>query len=76
MATITLGYWGVKGVSQQLRYLMEFLGINYTQKLYSDPKEWFEKDKPSLKCDFPNLPYIIDGNYILTEHLAIVTYLI
>ena len=38
-------------------------------KLYSPSaiKEWFEKDKFTLESDFPNLPYIQDGDLVITE---------
>lgn len=30
-------------------------------------EEWFVKDKPILKSNFPNLPYLDDNGFIVTE---------
>lgn len=37
--------------------------------------EWFGKDKQSLGFDFPNLPYIIDGDKKLTQSRTLATYI-
>ena len=73
---LTIAYWGVKGRAEVLRQLAEFVGLPYENKVYSDPNEWFGKDKPSLNTDFPNLPYIKDGDKIVTESEACAMYLV
>jgi glutathione S-transferase len=67
---VTLGYWNIKGLGHVPRLLLEYTGIPYTDKLYTDGEEW-AKDKQNLGFDFPNLPYIIDGDFKLTESTAI-----
>lgn len=39
---LTLGYWGIRGLGQTIRFLLEYTGLQYTDKRYTDPKEWFE----------------------------------
>jgi len=72
--TLTLGYWGIRGRSEIIRVLLEYTGLKYTEKQYADHKEWFGEDKNKLGFDFPNLPYIIDGDTKITETNALITY--
>jgi glutathione S-transferase len=72
-----LGYWGIKGKVQAVRDFIEYLGLPYENKMYNDPAEWFEKDKPALlaKNPFANLPYIIDGENVVAVTDALFHYL-
>ena len=71
---VTLGYWGVRGYGQLARYTLEAAGAQYEEVRYSDPTEWFQTVKPNLKNPLPNIPYIIDGDIVITEHDAVVRY--
>jgi glutathione S-transferase len=71
---LTLGYWAFRGRAQVTRFLIEYLGLSYTDKQYTSPQEW-GKDKSTLGFDFPNLPYIIDGDFKLTETSALIKYI-
>jgi glutathione S-transferase len=74
---ITIGYWGgFKGLGEKVKMFAEYLHIPYTWKCYAvyRGEEW-NKDKETLKTDFPNLPYIIDGDSIMTESHALMHYL-
>lgn len=62
---ITLGYWKIRARGEILRLLMNYLNLEYEEKNYT-PKEWFTT-KDSLGMDFPNLPYLFDGNLKITE---------
>ncbi|EAR99881.1 glutathione S-transferase, amine-terminal domain protein (macronuclear) [Tetrahymena thermophila SB210] len=73
---ITLGYWNVRGLGQSIRFLLAYLGVEYNSKVYSTAEEWFGKDKNNLGLEFPNIPYIIDGEFKLTESSAIPIYLL
>jgi hypothetical protein len=44
---------------------------------YKNSASWFKEDKPKMKMDFPNLPYILDdaNNIRISESIAILTYL-
>lgn len=63
---ILFGYWNIRGLGQIARLLLAYTGLKWEDKQYSDEAEWFEKDKKSLGLDFPNLPYLIDGDVKIT----------
>ncbi|XP_055348120.1 glutathione S-transferase B-like [Paramacrobiotus metropolitanus] len=71
----TLGYWNIRGVSAPIRYLLEYVGQPYEFKGYdlSNAQEWFGV-KETLGFEFPNLPYLIDGDFKLTQGNAIIRY--
>lgn len=71
----TLGYWNVRGLGEDIRMLLYYVGVEYEDRRYNfgpapdfSRAEWLE-DKEKLKeiLDFPNLPYYIDGNVKLTQ---------
>lgn len=76
--TLKFGYWQFRGLGQPIRFLLEYLGLPYEEKHYTLEKanEWFEGDKKSLGLFLPNLPYLIDGAFNLTESAAIQAYVI
>ena len=55
-----LGYWPVRGLAQPIRYFLEYLGLEYNEKRYTDRAEWFGKDKLAFNDAFANLPYLKD----------------
>lgn len=73
---IIFAYWGIRGKGQVPRLLLAYTGANWQDNSYSDPTKWFGADKQSLGFDFPNLPYLIDGDLKLTESSAIEKYII
>lgn len=76
MNKITLGYWKSRGRAQVPRLLMAYTGASWEDIVYTEPEKWFGKDKMTLGLDFPNLPYLIDGNFNVTETSAICMYII
>ena len=72
---ITLGYWGIRGLGQVPRLLLAYTGAVWEDVKYIS-KEQFDKDKSELNFSFPNLPYLIDGDFKLTESKAINAYII
>jgi len=56
---------------------LEYVGLSYKDVKYAENNEdeWFKKDKLTLKSDFPNLPYIIDGETVVTESDACLVYI-
>ncbi|EAR86899.1 glutathione S-transferase, amine-terminal domain protein (macronuclear) [Tetrahymena thermophila SB210] len=74
--TINLGYWGFPLRAQPIRYIFELAQYPYQQTNYTfeGAKDWFEKDKKELGLDFPNLPYLIHGDFKITESQNIISY--
>ena len=56
---LILGYFDVRGIAQPVRNLLAYLAIPYEDKRYTDRSVWLEKDKISLKTDFPTCPYTV-----------------
>jgi len=73
---VKLGYWFVRGVGQIPRLLLAYHGVDFDNVAYSDRDKWFNDDKKNIGFSFPNLPYLIDGDYKLTESTAIQRYII
>ena len=63
---IKVGYWGIRGRAQISRLLLAYTGAQWENVAYSDPNLWFANDKVNLGFDFPNLPYLIDGDVKIT----------
>lgn len=78
--TVTLGYWETRGLAERLRHLLEHLGIPYTEVKYAGNegrKKWFDEVKPQLLEKNPavTLPYLIDGDKVISECDAIALHL-
>jgi len=76
-----IGYWDIRGLGQPIRNLLAYKEVEYEDKRYScgpapdfDRSQWLD-EKFTLGLDFPNLPYLIDGDVKLTQNLAILRYL-
>jgi len=79
-SNVTFGYWNIRAGPRGNcnRYILNMAGVNFTDKRYdivNNPAEWKEQDKQSLGLDFPNLPYIIDGDFKITESKAVSVYI-
>jgi len=71
---VTLGYWKIRGFGEPARTLLEYLEIPYHQELYETFDEWIAAKTKSTHL-FPNLPYLKDGEKIITESHAVYTYI-
>ena len=76
-----LGYWKIRGLAQTIRYLLEYLKVDFEDVQYEcgeapefDRTCWTDV-KPTLGLDFPNLPYYIDDEVKITETGAIWRYI-
>ena len=72
-----LGYWNYPGRAQHIRLLLAYSRIPFTEKVYdtANPDEWYQQDKKMMGMDFPNLPYLIDGDYKISESQNIINYI-
>src|SRR3990167_614529 len=68
-----LGYWPSRGVAEPIRYLSAITGEPLKEVIYETPQAW-ESQKQTLPIDFPNIPYLKDGDFYLTECNAIALY--
>ncbi|XP_075052049.1 glutathione S-transferase Mu 1-like [Mixophyes fleayi] len=76
-----LGYWDIRGLAHTIRLLLEYTGTPYKEKRYVtgdapdyDKSQWLD-EKEKLGLDFPNLPYLLDGNIKLTQSNTILRYI-
>ena len=80
-APIYLGYWNIRGLAQGIRYMLEYIEHPYEEIQYEQGDapnysvEAWTSVKHTFGLDFPTLPYLIDGNFKLTNNLAIMIYL-
>ena len=76
----TFGYWNIRGGPRGNvnRYILHYVEVDYNDRRYditNNPQEWGAQDKTTLRLDFPNLPYIFDGDFSMTESKAITHYI-
>ncbi len=71
---LILGYWNVRGRGGVLRNLLHYCEVPYEHRVYTKREEWFDNDKYKLGFDFPNLPYIIDGDVKIAAVTALINY--
>ncbi|KAM4700021.1 glutathione S-transferase Mu 5-like [Discoglossus pictus] len=76
-----LGYWDIRGLAHPIRLLLEYTGTPYEEKVYVtgeapdyDRSQWLD-EKEKLGLDFPNLPYLLDGDVKLTQSNTIMRYI-
>ena len=67
-------YWPIKGLAEYQRWVMAYCGAEYKEKNVTDWDKWCQ-EKNSLGLDFPNLPYLIDNEFKVSESQAISHYI-
>ena len=77
----TIGYWKIRGLAELAKLIMEYGRKPYQMDYYVQGpgpefsrKGWLDK-KFNLGLDFPNLPFLIDGDLNITESMNIYNYL-
>ena len=73
---ITLGYWNLRGGPRGnvARYLLAYSGADWNERTYTLGQEEWKNDKDTV-MDFANLPYIIDGDFKVSETYAVHNYI-
>ena len=68
---LIIGYYPIRGKAQVPRLMCEYLGVKYQDALY-ELQEWdkFKREETS-SWDFADLPYLKDGDFIVTEAFPI-----
>lgn len=76
---LVLGYWAIRGLAERIRLVLEFTGLPYEEVKYqeSDEDQWFKVDKPKYlpRNAALTLPYLLDGDRVITESTAIIVYI-
>lgn len=75
-ARVVIGYYNLRGKAQVCRLLLEYLGVEYEDRLYS-LAEWQKASiDPSLPFAFPALPFLKEGPFVVTESVPMCCYII
>ena len=77
-----LGYWAIRGVANQIKYELIYLGVDFEEEVYEmgdapdyDRSCWLSV-KDSLGLEFPNIPYLKVGEKTrLTDTRAIMRFI-
>jgi len=74
-----LGYHKIRGLAAPLRMMFYFKQKSFVNKAYAEDLKtaWFAGDKPTLKekNSLINLPYLIDGETVVTQSNSCLVYL-
>ena len=75
--SLTIGYWNIRGLGAPLRMMAEFAGEPYHAKLFdSSNDEWATYKAELIKINpFANLPFVRDGDRVITQSNACMSYL-
>lgn len=71
---LIVGYWNIQGLAHSTRLLLAYHGVEFEDKIYKTKSEWFDHAKPKLNTIYPRLPYIQDGDFVMTESIAVIQY--
>eukprot|EP01088_Endostelium_zonatum_P020166 TRINITY_DN728_c4_g1_i1.p1 TRINITY_DN728_c4_g1~~TRINITY_DN728_c4_g1_i1.p1 ORF type:complete len:242 (-),score=68.35 TRINITY_DN728_c4_g1_i1:50-745(-) len=75
----TVAYWQIRGLAAPLRMMCEYTNTPYNNVTYTpaESHKWFKEAKPQLleKNPLINLPYILDGDKVITQSNSCLEYL-
>ena len=73
---IKLGYWKFRGLHRGncSRYLLAYSGAQWENQMLTMGSEEWATIKAAGTIDFPNLPFLIDGDVNVTETVAVQRY--
>lgn len=75
------GYWSIRGLGAPCRMMFYYCNVDFEDKLYEcgdapdfDKSCWTDV-KETMGMEYPNLPYLIDGETKISETAAIMQYI-
>ena len=77
---LKIGYWKIRGLVRSIVLVCEMAGAPYEMIYYEQgdapdfDRSWWTDVKNTLGFDFPNLPYLIDGDFKMSETIPIMQY--
>lgn len=71
---LKLGYWNIRGYAEAIRNLLRYAQVPFedvryefgTGDAFPTRDLWFA-EKFTLGLDFPNVPYLIDGDFKISQ---------
>ena len=69
-----VGYWHFRGLANPIWLLLAHENAEWKPRFFETPESYFG-NKDSLGLDFPNLPFIVDGETKVSETSAIPHYI-
>merc|ERR1711865_644466 len=75
--TMEVGYWKIRGLGAPLRMMCAFKETEVTHYAANSGEMWFGGKKPELqaKNSMTNLPFIVDGDQVITQSNSCMLYL-
>ena len=73
---IVIGYYNLKGKAQVCRLICEYLSVPYRDQLFT-LTEWDKfKNTKTKTWPYPELPFLKEGDFILTDSVTMCVYVI
>ena len=72
------GYWNIRaGPRGNInRHLLNYIGVDFGDRRFErEPENTWAAEKENFGAPFPNIPYIQDGDFKLTESKAVSVYI-
>ena len=72
------GYWNIRaGPRGNInRHLLNYIGVDFEDRRFErEPENTWTPEKENFGAPFPNIPYIQDGDFKLTESKAVTVYI-
>ena len=76
--SVTLCYWDLRGRGEPSRLLLRYAGADWEDKRHvftESALAYWRVEKFNLGLDFPNFPYLVDGDIKITQSIAVIRYL-
>jgi glutathione S-transferase len=74
--SIVVGYYNLRGKAQVPRLLLEYLKVDYEDKIFTLPEWQKYSQEETQDFVFPVLPFLREGNFVCTDSVPMCTYII